>query len=61
MTKDAVHSSLHAQPFRPFSLRLTEGTLIPVPPSDFMVLSRGGRTAIVNTAGVNFPSSTSDW
>ena len=54
MTKDAVHSTLHAQPFKPFSLRLTDGTLIPVPHPDFMVLSQGGRTAIVNTEGEKF-------
>ena len=54
MTKDAVHSTLHAQPFKPFSLRLTDGTLVPVPHPDFMVLSQGGRTAIVSTEGEKF-------
>ena len=54
MTKDAIHSTLHAEPFRPFSLRLTDGTLVPVPHPDFLVLSQGGRTAIVNTEGEKF-------
>jgi hypothetical protein len=54
MTKDAVHSTLHAQPFESFSLRLEDGTLVPVPHLDFMVLSQGGRTAIVNTEGEKF-------
>jgi len=54
MTKDAVHSTLHAHPFKPFSLRLEDGTLIPVPHPDFMVLSQGGRTAIVNTEEEKF-------
>lgn len=54
MTKDAVESTLHAQPFKPFSLRLTDGTLIPVPHPGFMVSSQGGRTAIINTEGEKF-------
>src|SRR5207248_1468895 len=54
VTKDAVQSTLHAQPFKPFLLRLTDGTLIPVPHPEFMVLSQGGRTAIVNTEGEKF-------
>lgn len=54
MTKDAIHSTLHAQPFKPFLLRLTDGTLVPVPHPDFMVVSQGGRTAIINTEGEKF-------
>jgi hypothetical protein len=54
MTKDAIQSTLHAQPFKPFLLRLTDGTLVPVPHPDFMVVSQGGRTAIVNTEGEKF-------
>ena len=51
MTKEAVSNTLHAQPFTPFLLRLTDGSLIPVPHPDFMLLSQGGRTAVVNTEG----------
>ena len=54
MTKDAIHGTLRAQPFKPFSLRLTDGTLVPVPHPDFMVLSQVGRTAIVRTEGEKF-------
>ena len=54
MTKDAIQSTLHAQPFKPFLLRLTDGTLVPVPHPDFMVVSQGGRTAIINTEGEKF-------
>jgi hypothetical protein len=54
MTKDAIQSTLHAQPFKPFWLRLTDGTLVPVPHPDFMVVSQGGRTAIINTEGEKF-------
>ncbi len=51
MTKDVIDSSLHAQPFKPFSLRLPDGSLVPVPHPEFMVLSRTGRTAAINTDG----------
>lgn len=54
MTKEALQNTLHAQPFKPFSLRLTDGTLVPVPHPDFMVVSQGGRTAVVMTEGENF-------
>ena len=54
MTSDAVHKSLHAEPFKPFSLRLTDGSLLPVPHPDFIAVSRGGRTVIVFTEGENF-------
>ena len=54
MTKDAIQSTLKAQPFKPFLLRLTDGTLVPVPHPDFMVVSQGGRTAIINTEGEKF-------
>lgn len=54
MTKDAIQSRLHAQPFKPFLLRLTDGSFVPVPHPDFMVLSQGGRTAIVNTEAEKF-------
>ena len=54
MTREAIHSTLHAQPFKPFSLRLADGTLVPVPHPDFVVLSQGGRTAIVMSEGEKF-------
>ena len=54
MTKDAVYNTLHAQPFKPFSLRLTGGKLVPVPHPDFAVLSPGGRTAVIMSEGESF-------
>ena len=54
MTKEAIHNALHTVPFKPFSLRLADGKLIPVPHSDFITLSQGGRTAIVLGEGENF-------
>jgi hypothetical protein len=42
---------LNTHPFKPFALRLADGALIPVPHPDFVFLSQGGRTAIVNTEG----------
>ena len=47
MTKDAVHQTLRAQPFKPFALRLTDGSTISVPHQDFISISPGGRTVIV--------------
>jgi hypothetical protein len=54
MTKEAVYKSLHSQPFKPFSLRLTDGSLLSVPHPDFLALSQGGRTAVVFGAGEEF-------
>jgi len=36
---------------RPFSLRLTDGTLVPVPHPEFIWLTQDGKTAVVNTEG----------
>ncbi|MCX8091327.1 MAG: hypothetical protein N3I86_10440 [Verrucomicrobiae bacterium] len=36
---------------RPFSLRLADGTLIPVPHPEFIFLTQDGKTAVVNTRG----------
>ena len=54
MTKEAINERVHAHPFKPFSLRLTDGTLLFVPHPDFIWLSQGGRTAVVSTGGENF-------
>lgn len=51
MTKDAINTALNAAPFKPFSLRLTDGKLIPVPHPEFILITQGGRTAFVNTDG----------
>ena len=36
---------------RPFSLRLTDGTLVAVPHPEFIWITQDGKTAIVNTEG----------
>lgn len=54
MTKEAINNPLDAQPFQPFALRLTDGRLISVPHPDFIVLSQGGRTAVIMGEGEDF-------
>jgi len=51
MTKEAVNDVVNLQPFKPFALRLTDGSRVTVPHRDFILISQGGRTAIVNTEG----------
>lgn len=51
MTRHDVYTTLQARPFRRFSLRLTDGSLVPVPHPEFILLTQGGRTAVVNTEG----------
>ena len=36
---------------RPFSLRLTDGTLVAVPHPEFIWITQDGKTAVVNTEG----------
>jgi hypothetical protein len=36
---------------RPFSLRLTDGSLVAVPHPEFILITQDGKTAIVNTEG----------
>jgi hypothetical protein len=49
MTKDAIKDHLEAMPFRPFTLRLTDGRSCPVPGRDFASLSPNGRILVVYT------------
>src|SRR5438105_8970617 len=51
MTKDAIKEYLEATPFRPFTVRLTDGRPCEVPARDFAHLAPSGRTLIVFTAG----------
>jgi hypothetical protein len=51
MTKEAIKENLEANPFRPFTVRLTDGRPCEVPARDFAHLSPNGRTLIVFTAG----------
>ena len=50
MTKEALKEYLEATPFRPFTVRLTDGRPCEVPARDFAHLSNG-RTLVVFTAG----------
>lgn len=54
MTRDAIHRTAKAEPFKPFALRLTDGSLVPVRHPEFILLTEGGRTAIVATEGEDF-------
>jgi hypothetical protein len=54
MKVEAIKEAAHASPFLPFALRLTDGTQVVVPHSDFIFLTRGGRTLIVNVDEENF-------
>ena len=51
MTKDAIRETLSTEPFKPFSFRLTDGSLVPVPHPEFILITQGGRTAYVNVEG----------
>jgi hypothetical protein len=51
MTKEAVKEYLEATPFRPFTVRLTDGRPCEVPARDFAHLAPNGRTLVVFTAG----------
>ena len=53
MTKEAITDQLHAGPFRPFAVRLTDGRSYPVPGPDYASLSPNGRLLTVYTNGGN--------
>jgi hypothetical protein len=54
MKVEAIKEAAHANPFVPFALRLTDGAQVIVPHADFIFLTRGGRTVIVNVDEDNF-------
>ena len=47
MTAEQIRTLREANPFRPFTIRLTDGRSLPVPHRDFISQSPGGRIAIV--------------
>ena len=51
MTKEAIKERVHAAPFIPFSVRLTDGRTCEVPGADYVSLSPTGRTIILYTDG----------
>ena len=50
MTKEAIKEHLDAAPFRPFTLRLTDGRSCTIPARDFASLSPNGRILVVYTS-----------
>ena len=47
MTIDAIREAVHAEPFRPFGLRLADGKLVKVAQEDFIAFGPKGRTVVV--------------
>jgi hypothetical protein len=47
MRAENLHEMIRAAPFRPFALRLSDGTRVNVPHPDFIAHPRGERTAVV--------------
>jgi hypothetical protein len=47
MTTEQFRTTLHLQPFRPFTIRMADGRTFQVAHPDFVALSPSGRTAIV--------------
>ena len=46
MTKEAIKEAVNAQPFRPFTLRMADGSSYPVPARDFISISPSERRSI---------------
>ena len=49
MTTEKLREMLYARPFKPFSIHIAEGTVIPVKHPEFVLITSGGRTAHVHT------------
>lgn len=47
MTTEQFRTTLHLQPFRPFTIRMADGRTFPVSHPDFVAQSPSGRTVIV--------------
>ena len=47
MSKDEIKKVLKTVPFRPFSVRLADGTQVAIPTSDHGSISPSGRTLVV--------------
>jgi hypothetical protein len=47
MTKEAITAAVKGAPFRPFIVRMADGSSYPVPSPDHASLSPNGRTLIV--------------
>jgi hypothetical protein len=49
MTTNELRQMLHARTFRPFTVHVAEGTVIPVRHPEFVLLTQGGRTAYIHS------------
>jgi hypothetical protein len=47
MTIEKLRELYHAQPFRPFVIRLADGRAVPVNHRDFIMTAPSGRTVVV--------------
>ena len=47
MTTEQFRSTLHLQPFKPFTIRMADGRAFEVPHPDFVAQSPSGRTVVV--------------
>jgi hypothetical protein len=54
MTIDQIRTLYEAEPFRPFTIHLTEGREIPVMHREFMAAAPNGRTVIVYQSDDSF-------
>lgn len=54
MTSEALLKLVHAQPFRPFTVRLPSGKEIAVVHPDFISISASGRRATIETIDDDF-------
>ena len=48
MTVEQLHNMHQARPFRPFTIRMADGTSYHVPHSEFLSQSPSGRTIIIH-------------
>lgn len=54
MTIDQFRTTLHLQPFRPFTIRMADGRSFDVSHPDFVAQSPSGRTVIVFQADESY-------
>ena len=47
MTTEQFRSTLHLQPFKPFTIRMADGRAFEIPHPDFVAQSPSGRTVVV--------------
>jgi hypothetical protein len=51
MTSEQLRAVHKAQPFKPFTVHLADGTSVDVRHPELLLQTQGGRTIFVNTAG----------